>query len=137
MFSPRRRIGLEEIALWMARLLCGLSFALLALFVVAHLFEAGPQPTSHEWLGLTFFPAGVMLGLLLAVFSPIAGGLVASLAMLAFYVWHFQTTQTLPSGPFFLLFATPAIAALVLRAFQKHKKTSTRNPTTRDATGVN
>jgi len=116
------------IARWIARLCSLLSLFLLLLFVGAHLLRPeGPRPTPGEWLGLMFFPVGVAAGLMLAWRYEKAGGLVALLALSAFYLWNLLSTGFWPRGPFFLLFAAPALLFLGLSLFPDHNPAS-RSP---------
>lgn len=102
----------QDIAVWIVRLLVKISLFLLGCFVFAHLWEGGPRPTGTEWVGLSFFPIGIMLGLFVTLRYPIAGGILVLLSLAGFYAWHFLESSSLPSGPFFILFASPGLLML-------------------------
>ena len=100
---------------WAARVTGAGSLAFLSLFVGAHIFgdTQGPAPTEGEWIGLTFFPGGVLLGLIVAFFRPNAGGLTALGSLAAFYLWNVAQGGSLPGGPWFLLLTSPAVLFLL------------------------
>ncbi|MBI1310618.1 hypothetical protein GC176_04855 [bacterium] len=101
---------------WSARLAGALSVGTLLYFVIAHLMnpdDGGPGPTPSEWFGLTFFPAGVIIGLALAFFRPTAGALLALGSLAIFYLWHIADRGHFPTGVAFFVFTSPAILFLV------------------------
>ncbi len=100
---------------WAARLTGGCSLAFMLFFVGAHIFgdSQGPAPTAAEWVGLAFFPTGLIVGLAIAFFRPKTGALTALASFAAFYVWHFARAGDLPAGPFFALLTAPAVLFLI------------------------
>jgi hypothetical protein len=62
-----------------------------------------------EWLLLCFFPFGLILGLVLAWWREALGAAVAALSVTAFYVSCLRLTGRPPGGPWFLIFAAPAV----------------------------
>ena len=113
----------QEIAIWIVKLSIKASLLILFCFVVAHLWEGGPKPVESEWIGLSFFPIGVMLGLAMTLRYPIAGGILVAASLLSFYAWHFFESARLPTGPFFILFAAPGLLMLAIKL--THKMTAT------------
>jgi hypothetical protein len=86
-----------------------LSIGFVLLFVIGEgLSGEGPMPTASEWVGLAFFPIGVVVGLALAWWREGIGGALAVLSLIAFYVWDLVRSGDLPGGPFFLLVVAPA-----------------------------
>jgi len=101
-----------------------LSIAFVLLFVIGELFNpSGPAPTPAEWVGLAFFPIGVVVGLVLAWRWEGIGGGTAVLSLLAFYTWEFICRGDFPGGPFFLLVAAPGFLFLIYwaRSRRDHK----------------
>lgn len=98
---------------WAARIGSLLSLAFIGMFVVGELFNpTGPMPTPTEWLGLAFFPLGVLIGLGLGWWHEGVGGATAVLSLIAFYVWNWVVSGSLALGPFFLLLTAPAFLYL-------------------------
>lgn len=85
------------------------SISFLALFIVAHISEAGPLPNLSEWCLLMFFPGGVLFGLLLGLCYPAIGSLTSIGSLIAFYSIHFLQAGDVPQGPFFVVFTAPAL----------------------------
>ncbi|MFN3190587.1 MAG: hypothetical protein ACE361_08690 [Aureliella sp.] len=104
---------------WLARGFVVASLMLLGWFVCAHVIEGGPQPTIYEWLGLTLFPGGVMLGLLLSLRYPRTGGVITVAALVTFYLWNWLHSGRLPGGPFFILFAAPSFVLLFIHLLRR------------------
>jgi hypothetical protein len=84
-------------------------------FVGAHFFGEGwgSAPTATEWVGLALFPAGVIVGLAIAFSRAKAGALASLASFAAFHLWHVARDGNLPTGPYFLLLASPAVLFLV------------------------
>ncbi len=109
--------GICNALAWSARALGAISLAVLGLFVVAHLIEeqpaGGAAPTEWEWLGLSFFPGGVIVGLLLAFAQPRGGSFLVLASLLGFYVWHYASSGHFATGHYFLMFASPSFVYLL------------------------
>lgn len=100
---------------WTARILGLASIGVILLFLFGEgLVVNGAWPTPTEWVGLLFFPIGLMIGLLIAWRNELIGGLFAVGSVAAFYVWAFIVRGGLPRGPYFLLLALPALLFLIL-----------------------
>ncbi len=82
-------------------------------FVLGELRNPGNTPTAMEWLGLAFFPGGVMVGLIIAWWRELPGGILSILSLIGFYVWHVIESGRLAAGPFFVLLTTPALLFVV------------------------
>lgn len=93
---------------WLARTASGASLALMALMAT----EGPAMPRGSDWLLVGFFPIGVALGLLIAWRNEILGGAIAGVSLAAFYVVNMLDSSRLPAGPWFLVFASPALALL-------------------------
>lgn len=99
---------------WCARLLSVLSLGLVLLFVL------GQRPSLHEFSAkeatlFLFFPVGVCVGLIIAWWRERVGGSIAVASMAAFYAVEYAISRSLPSGPWFLLLASPGILFLLAR----------------------
>jgi hypothetical protein len=94
---------------WVARAASVASLALLAMFATS----GGAAPTASEWLMLAFFPIGVAIGMLVAWRSEILGGSIAAASLVAFYAILSLDATRPPAGPWFVVFASPALVLLV------------------------
>ena len=100
---------------WVARILGLMSIGFVLLFLFGEgLMVNGVGPTPTEWVGLLFFPFGLMIGLLVAWRNELIGGSIAVVSVAAFYAWALSVRGALPSGPYFLLLALPALLFLIL-----------------------
>ena len=93
---------------WVARAASLASLSLLAMFATS----GGAAPTASEWLMLAFFPIGVAVGMLVAWRSEIIGGAIAVASLGAFYAIVSLDASRPPMGPWFVVFASPALALL-------------------------
>jgi|GEM_PF-711055 len=105
----------RNIVRWAARLTGAASLAFQLCLVGAHLVpdSHGPAPTTAEWVGLTFFPTGIIVGLSIAFFRARTGALIAIGSLATFHIWHVLRAGVLPGGPFFLLLTSPAVLFLI------------------------
>ncbi len=93
---------------WIARSASLASVGLLAMFAAS----GGAAPSAFEWLLLAFFPIGVALGMLFAWRSEVLGGVIAAASLGAFYAIVSLDASRPPMGPWFVVFASPALALL-------------------------
>lgn len=92
---------------WAARLTSLSSLGMLSLFL-QDFNPAKVRPT--EWIGLAFFPFGLMIGMILGWKWPGVGALVGIGSLAAFYlVYGLFFAARFPAGPYFALFAFPAL----------------------------
>jgi hypothetical protein len=94
---------------------------ILLIFIGEGLSENGQMPTAAEWVGLTFFPIGVAIGLILAWWREEIGGAVTVLSFIAFYIWNFVLSGDLADGLFFLLVAAPGFLFLASWYFSRNE----------------
>ncbi len=104
--------NLNRVMNWIARIASLASIGLLAAFVVGSIRNDN-MPTPNEWVGLVFFPIGVIAGLIVGWRFPLLGGLLALSSLAAFYFWHYLSRSAMPGGPYFLLFTSPAFLFLL------------------------
>ena len=99
---------LSVIIRWSARILSILSIGILLLFLVGEGDFSQPiSLTPREWIGLLFFPLGVVIGMVVAWRWEGIGSAISIGSLLAFYLLHFAMMHRFPSGPFFLIFTLP------------------------------
>ena len=68
-----------------------------------------PLPTAAEWVGLTLFPLGLALGLVIGWWREGFGGTIALLSLAAFYLLNWWQSGAWPSGPYFALLTVPGL----------------------------
>lgn len=94
---------------WIARVWSGLNVAFILLLMFGQgLIVNGAELTVTEWIGLLFFPFGLVVGLLAAWRYERVGSVIAIASVFGFYLWNFIASGTWPRGPFILLLALPA-----------------------------
>lgn len=105
---------------WVARVWGTAIVALVVMFALMHAASPdAPGPTAREWVGLLFFPAGLCVGLVLALRWEALGGSIAVGSFLVFYTWMFVTGGRLPSGPYFAVAAAPGVLYLLCRLLSR------------------
>ncbi|MEM8734292.1 MAG: hypothetical protein AAGG44_08720 [Planctomycetota bacterium] len=104
---------------WIVRGLVLFSLIVLGWFVVAHLVEGGPQPTSDEWFALMLFPGTVLVGLGMCLRYPRAGAAIVACALVLFYTWSWANSGRLPTGPYFMLFAAPSFLLVAMDSLRR------------------
>lgn len=97
---------------WTARVLGGLSIAVLMLFLLGDkgsLTSISPR----EILGVLFFPFGLILGLVLGWWKELLGGVIAVGSVAGFYlIYEFLINGSWPRGPWFFVFTAPGLLFL-------------------------
>lgn len=110
MAAQNKNLRIMRIA---ARVWSVLSIAFVLLFFIGEMMNpTGPAPTRTEWVGLSFFPIGVVIGLILGWWREGIGGAVTVLSLISFYIWDLARSGDFPGGPFFLLVAAPGFLFL-------------------------
>jgi peptidoglycan/LPS O-acetylase OafA/YrhL len=101
---------------WLTR---GLSVLLVAFVIIMMVGErANPFAVIRDTRGVFLvFPFGVCAGLLLAWRWQRAGGALSLMCLVLFYVIEFAKSGRVPRGPFFLVFALPAVLFLLSGAW--------------------
>ena len=101
-------IGLE----WIARTA---SVASITFLVMLFLGEAvnPSEISSQEWVGLIFFPIGVIAGMIIAWRKEAMGGFVTVASLLGFYLVYGYLLRNHIGGWFFLAFAAPGFLFLL------------------------
>jgi hypothetical protein len=114
MFTVREDEGLLMLAIRLsARVLSLVVVLFLALFVLDEGFDLW-SITAREYVGLVFFPVGLVFGSLVAWRSELAGGLISVISILGFYlVFGLLLMGSVRQGWAFVLFALPGALFLV------------------------
>lgn len=98
---------------WLARATGLLSIGVLMLFLTGEDGLIGANGWAKvrpvEWIGILFFPFGVMLGLALAWWREALGAAVAAGSMTALYLYLGLLAGRPVGGPWFLVFTAPAV----------------------------
>ena len=106
---------------WTARIWAVMSLLFLAAFIFGDAEKAGKWPTIAEWIGLAFFPAGIIVGLLIAFKRELLGGETVVLSLVGFYIWHYAVSGRLAAGPWFALVAAPGLLFLITGLLSRTK----------------
>jgi len=102
---------LESVIRWTARIWTAASLLVLSAFIFGDA-ESGNWPTLPQWVGLAFFPAGTVLGFLIALRKEVLGGGIAVVSLIGIYVWRFAVAGHL-AGPWLALLAAPGLLFLI------------------------
>ncbi|MBD3169974.1 MAG: hypothetical protein GF307_10865 [candidate division Zixibacteria bacterium] len=110
----------QKILRWTARILSIVSITLFAVFLFGEgdFSDIGKLKLT-EITGLLFFPGGVIVGMIVSWKTEGPGAAISLGSLAAFYILDIAITGTPPSGPFFVIFSSPAILfaiyALIVR----------------------
>lgn len=91
----------------LARVASVISVTLLVLLFQAEAFHPS-EIAPREWLGLVFFPVGIIVGLVIAWWKEGLGVSITIGSLLAFYFVYGYLLQSHVAGWAFILFASPA-----------------------------
>ena len=82
-------------------------------FIIAHAVNPEePSPTPIEWVGMAFFPIGVIVGLILAWQWEELGGIITIVSVLTFHAWVL-IVRGRSGGPVPALSAVPGVLFLI------------------------
>jgi len=95
---------------WLARLASVISLGLLALFATSD----GNWPSAFEWVLLVFFPVGIALGMVVAWWREVLGGVITLISLITFYALIFVRDGHVPTTPWFALFALPGLVLMIV-----------------------
>ena len=97
---------------WAARLFSLATALLLALFFLGEGLQVSDL-AGFGFVGLLFFPVGLLVGFAVGWRNELAGGIISVLSIAAFYfAYELWVNGTLPSGFSFALFAVPGLLFL-------------------------
>ena len=97
---------------WIARAGGALSILLILLFFVGEGFHP-TQVRPKEWVGLLFFPAGVVAGMIIAWWKEGVGAFITVASLLAFYGVYGYLLGSHIRGWAFITFASPGFLFLL------------------------
>jgi hypothetical protein len=107
---------------WIARAGSLLSIGMIFLFFIGEDFHPA-KITPREWVGLTLFPIGVVVGLIVAWWKEGVGGSITLVSLLAFYgVYGFLLRS--PIGGWFIVFAPPGFFFILYWILSRSKLTA-------------
>ena len=113
---------------WLARGASAVSIAIILLFFIGfHPSQVAPR----DWIGLMFFPFGVILGMLISWKRELEGSLVSLASLAGFYlIYGVMLTGRLPGGWAFVAFTAPAFLFLASwfagKALKRQEKVAAR-----------
>jgi len=108
MYSNRVDVGLPMALVgFLARLGSVISITLLFLFFQAEAFHPS-EIAPREWIGLIFFPIGIIIGLAIAWWKEGLGVSITMGSLVAFYLVYGYLLQSHVAGWVFIVFASPA-----------------------------
>ena len=111
-------VGLE----WVARIGSVVSLTLLvALFIGEGLHPS--QVARSEWVGLLFFPIGVMVGLIVAWWKEGLGASITVASLIAFYLIYGYLFRNHIGGWAFVTFASPGFLFLLHWLLRRTRET--------------
>src|SRR5438046_1393827 len=103
--NTNSKLNLTNLSLrWVARAASLLSISTLFLFFVG--FDPASVRT-REWIGLAFFPAGVVIGMLIAWWKEGLGAVITLLSLAGFYGVYGWVMGSNVKSVAFIVFASP------------------------------
>ena len=97
---------------WIARTASLISIGFILMFLIGDRFNpANVRPA--PWVGLAFFPVGVVIGMLAAWWKEGAGALIALTSLMAFYAIYGWLLGSNVNSLAFVVFASPALLFLI------------------------
>lgn len=111
---------------WTARIWSILSISfLLMMFIGEGLCPKGVAALStRDLAGMLFFPVGTCIGMIIAWWRELIGGIITVVSFAAFYGALYIMDGRVPRGPWFLIVAAPGILFLLSWALnaRRHEK---------------
>jgi hypothetical protein len=97
---------------WIARGWSLLSLFILFLFIVGEGFSLS-RIAPREWVGMCFFPIGVMAGFIIAWRRKIIGGSISIISLVIFYFYMLSLSGLFPKGFAFYVISAPGLLFLI------------------------
>ena len=88
------------------------SIALLVMIFLGNGFRPA-EISRNEWIGLTFFPLGVVIGMIVASWKEGVGSVLTVASLIGFYVVYGYLLQNHIGGWWFIVFASPGFLFFV------------------------
>ena len=123
MFEERENeTALEHFLRVAARGASVVCLAIIFLFFLGEDFEFG-KISAVEWVGIGFFPVGVLIGLVLAWEEELIGGLISLISIAGFYlVYGWLLNSTFQMGWAFVPFILPGLLFLAYGYLRIHPR---------------
>jgi hypothetical protein len=99
-----------------------LSIGLILLFFIAGGFQAN-KISLKDWIGLAFFPLGVVIGLMVAWWKDGLGAGITLISLFAFYALYGFLLGSHIHGWAFIVFASPSFLFLLYSIMSRNKFT--------------
>jgi hypothetical protein len=114
MSSHKNHFGIILLLRWAARLLSLASIGILAMFILGDVPLPG-RVAARDWVGLTFFPLGVMVGMIVGWRREGLGAAIGLLSLAFFYGIYGQWLRGSAAslGWWFLVFSSPLLLFLL------------------------
>ena len=97
---------------WIARAASLLSIGLILMFLIGDSFNPA-RVRPREWIGLAFFPVGVVAGMIVAWWKEGFGGAITLASLVAFYGIYGWLMGSNVNSAAFIFFATPGFLFLI------------------------
>lgn len=102
---------------WIARILSLATISILFFFFIGEGFDVS-KIGLNEWLGLMFFPLGLVIGLMISWRNEGLGGAISVISLFAFYfIYGLILNGRIWQGWTFIMFAIPGFLFLVYWLF--------------------
>lgn len=94
---------------WFARICSIASISMILLFLFGEGFNPG-KIAAREWVGLFFFPFGIVVGMIIAWWHEGIGGTISVISLLGFYfIYGLFMNNRVWQGGWFIVFTIPGI----------------------------
>ena len=106
--ETRKKLKFIDAFRWIARGLSVLSVLMLLMFLFGQYFDPA-HVLPKQWVGMLFFPLGVVIGFFISWRFELVGGLISIASLIGFYlIYGLILSGRLPQGWAFLIFTIPA-----------------------------
>lgn len=112
-------LKVRDVLRWSARGASVVVVTLLLLFVWGEDFS---EVRAREWMGLLFFPVGVVVGLAVAWWREALGAFVVASSLSAFYLVYGVLLGGRVGGPWFVVLASPAALFFASWAWERARR---------------
>lgn len=112
---------------WIARILSLATLSILFFFFIGEGFDVS-KIGLNEWLGLMFFPLGLVIGLMISWRNEGFGGAISVISLFAFYfIYGLILSGRIWQGWTFIMFAIPGFLFLVYWLFLPERMSGLRH----------
>ena len=112
MLNDRTNLALPLAVIeWLARISSIVSITLMALIFIGEPFRPS-EISRNEWIGMAFFPLGVVIGIVIAWWNEGVGSVLTIGSLIGFYLIYGYLLRN-PIGGWFIVFASPGLLFLL------------------------